>query len=200
MIKNIIFDLAGVVLNLNLERDTAALVAAGLPDYVTCLQNPALKKVLEGFLNGLTSQEVFLRDIRPFCKPGVTEEEILWAMNAVLDDIPRARIERIIALKKRYKVYLLSNIYDTAWEHAVRQIEKSGYQVSDLFHETFLSYEMQLAKPDPRIFQEVIRATGLIPQETVYYDDTRENIEVGNSLGFHSVLVPMNRLEICLED
>ena len=200
MIKNIIFDLAGVVMNLDLERDTAALVAAGLPDYATCLRNPVLKAVLDGYLNGLTTEDEFLTGIRPFCRQNATREEIMWAMNAVLGPVPLERIQRICALKKRYRVYLLSNIYEDAWMHAVREIESKGYALSDLFHQLFLSYEMKLAKPDPRIFRELFRATGIVPEETIYFDDTRENIEIGKALGLHAVLVPMNQLESCLED
>ena len=199
-IKNIILDLAGVVMNLNLERDTEALAAAGLPDYMTCLRNAPLKKVLDAYLNGMITAEEFIPQIRPFCKSEATREEIHWAMDAVLDEVPVSRLELIAGLKQRYRVYLLSNIYDSAWQHATREVEKHGYRWSDCFDRLFLSYEMKLAKPDPQIFEEVFRVTGIVPQETIYFDDTRENIEVGRSLGLHACLVPMNHLEACLEE
>lgn len=195
MIKNIIFDLAGVVLNLDIERDTEALNAVGLPDFVGCLNDPAIATPMVAYLNGLKSREDFCREMRPVCRPGVTDAELLWSMDAVLADIPAARLDHIVELRKTHKVYLLSNIYDSAWQHAVKQVEQAGFTLDECFDHLFLSHEMQLAKPDPRIFQAVIDHTGLLPEETLYFDDTKSNIEMGNSLGFRSVLVPMNRVE-----
>lgn len=195
MIKNIIFDLAGVVLNLNLERDTKALNAAGLPDFENCLKNKELVKPLMAYLNGLVSVEVFLKTIRPFCRPDATDEEILYAMDAVLDDIPASRLELIKQLGEKYRVFLLSNIYDSAWQHTVREMKRQGYEVSDCFEKAFLSCEMMLAKPDPAIFKQVVKETGIVPEETVFVDDTRSNVLAANELGFNSYVVEMNKLE-----
>lgn len=198
MIKNIIFDLAGVILNLNIERDTAALNAAGLPDFAGCLANEAIRTPCLAYLNGLMPKKDFFEAIRPLCKEGVTDEEINWAMNAVLDDIPESRLKMLTELRKTYKVYLLSNIYDDAWNHAMREIERQGFTTEECFDHLFLSHEMQLAKPDPRIFQAVMETTGCKAEETVFFDDSRENIESAKQLGFHAFLVPMNELESIL--
>lgn len=198
MIKNIIFDLAGVVMNLNLERDTAALNAAGLPDFAGCLANEEIRKPCLAYLNGLMPKREFFEAIRPMCKEGVTDAEIDWAMNAVCDDIPKERIEMLIGLRKQYKVYLLSNIYDDAWAHATNEIERQGYTLEQCFDQLFLSHKMQLAKPDARIFNAVVEATGIKPEETLFFDDTKENVEAAKKLGFSAHLVKMNCLESCL--
>ena len=88
MIKNIIFDLAGVILNLDIERDTKALNQVGLPDFMGCLASPAIAEPMVAYLNGLKSEEDFCRELRPSCLPGITDEEMLWSMDAVLADIP----------------------------------------------------------------------------------------------------------------
>ena len=193
--KNIIFDLAGVLMNLNIKRDTEALNAAGLPDFAGCLANEAIRIPCLAYLNGLMPKAEFFTAIRPVCKTGVTDDEIDWAMNAVLDDIPLSRLQMLVRLRKTHNVYLLSNIYDDAWQHAVREIESKGYTTDECFDHLFLSHEMQLAKPDTRIFQAVIDTVSLKPEETIYYDDSKENIEAARQMGFTSVLVPMNKLE-----
>ena len=195
MIKNLIFDLAGVVMNLNITRDVAALNYAGFPCFEECCSNPVIRVPMLKFLNGLCSEEEFLRNIRPLCNPDATDDDIRWAMNAVLDDIPAKRIEMIIELRKRYKVYLLTNIYHYAWNHAVREIEEKGFGVNDVFDRVFLSYEMGLAKPDLRIYRKVIEETAILPEETIYFDDNKENIAAGKEMGFDSRLVEMNNLE-----
>lgn len=200
MIKNIIFDLAGVVMNLNLERDTKALNAAGLPDFENCLKNKELLKPLMAYLDGLVSVDVFLKTIRPFCSPGVTDEVILYAMDAVLDDIPASRLALLQQLGKKYRIFLLSNIYESAWQHAVCEMRKSGFEVQDCFEKAFLSYEMMLAKPDPAIFNQVIKETGIRPKETVFFDDTLKNVEAARELGFTAFRVEMNKLDDLLHD
>ena len=199
MIKNIILDLAGVVLNLNLERDTQALHDVGLPDYKDCLQCPEIIIPMSAYLSGLLPIEDFLERIRPFCKQEATDDEILWSMDAVLDDIPQSRLARIAELRKKYRVYLLSNIYEAAWNHTLLQMEKHGYVPNDCFDQLFLSYEIKLAKPNPLIFHHLFQETGLNPEETVYFDDTEENVRIGSELGLHTCFVPMNKLEDCLD-
>lgn len=198
-IKNLLFDLAGVLLNLDIIEDTRALRAIGLPDFEQCLRRPEISYPVTQYVNGLMNERDLCSSIRPYCRPGISDEEMLLAMDAVLADLPKSRLELLVELRKRYKVYLLSNIYEKAWNYTLAEIMKNNYRVEDCFDQTFLSYELQLAKPDTKIFETVIRETGLLPQETLYLDDTSENIEAGKKLGFQSVKVPMNQLESILE-
>ena len=77
----------------------------------------------------------------------------------------------------------------------VKAFRKHGVAPEDCFDHLFLSHEMQLAKPDPRIFYEVIETTGIKPEETLFLDDSRSNIETAKNIGFQAQLVPMNKLE-----
>lgn len=199
MIKNIIFDLAGVLLNLNVERDTIALQQVGLPDWMGCQANPELMKTLNLYLNGLVGQTEFLQMIHPFCRPGATDQEILYSMDAVLDDIPVSRLQRLVELRQKYRVFLLSNLYDTAWAYTKREFERQGFTFDQCFDHAFFSQQMHMAKPDPKIYQTVFQATGILPEETIYFDDSRENIESGRRLGLQAVLVPMNQIETLAE-
>lgn len=195
MVKNILFDFAGVIMNLNIKRDTKCLLAAGLPDWYGCMSNKPLRDVLLQYLNGLMTWKDFIPAIKPFCKENVTEEELYDAMNGVLDDVPPSRVEWILSLKEKHKVYLLSNISEESWRICKERFEASGHTLEECFDKVFLSYEMQLAKPDERIYEEVERVTGLVPIETLYYDDTAENIEAGERRGYRCINVIMNQLE-----
>lgn len=194
--KNIIFDLAGVILNLNLERDSIALDEAGLPPFHLWHQYPEMSKHAFAYLNGLLSVNEFCKLVLPFCRKGITRSKLLWAMDAVLDGIPENRFELLKELKKGYKVYLLSNIYESAWNYVLGLFHNSGYTLDDCFHKVFLSYELQLAKPDKKIYQYVIESENLNPNETIFFDDSKENLEEAKKIGIHTMLVPNN----CLED
>lgn len=195
MIKNLLFDLAGVLLNLDIEKDTKALLQIGLPDFEGCLKRPEIFKPVLAYLNGLLCEEYFLPQIRPFCNPSASDEEILWSMDAVLGDFPVSRMKMLVELRKKYKVYLLSNLNERDWKYTLNIIDKAGYSEEMLFEKAFISYKMQLAKPDHRIFEEVMKQTGIKAEETIYIDDTKENIEVGKELGFEIIHLPMNELE-----
>ena len=192
---NYIFDLAGVIINLDIERDTKALNFIGLPDFEGCLKQAEISVPTLAYLNGLMPEQEYCDTIRPVCRKGVTDEEILWAMDDVLDVIPASRINMLMELRKEHKVYLLSNIYDRGWQIATEAFRKHGVEPEECFDQLFLSHEMQLAKPDPRIFQAVIDATGIKPEDTFFFDDSRSNIATAKALGFQAHLVPMNEIE-----
>jgi len=200
MIKNIIFDLAGVIINLDIERDTKALDSVGLPNFYEFPKHPEICKPTIAYLDGLLGEKEFVKELKPLCKAGVTDEDILWSMDAVLDIIPLERLKLLVELRKHYKVYLLSNIYVRGWQIALEQFAKQGFSTSDCFDKLFLSYEMQLAKPDPRIYQAVMDEAGIVPEETIYFDDSAANIEAASKLGIQSRLVKMNCLEECLNE
>ena len=192
---NYIFDLAGVIINLDIERDTKAFNYIGLPDFEGCLKQPEIAVPTLAYLNGLMPEQEYCETIRPVCRQDVTNEEILWAMDDVLDIIPESRIDMLMELRKEHKVYLLSNIYDRGWQIATEAFRKHGVEPEDCFDKLFLSHEMQLAKPDPRIFQAVIDATGISAEETLFFDDSRSNIATAKAMGFQAHLAPMNKLE-----
>ena len=63
-----------------------------------------------------------------------------------------------------------------------------GYDIKELFDKLYLSYRMKLAKPDKAIFLKMIKDSGIVPEETLYVDDSPANIEAGKALGLHTVL------------
>lgn len=192
MVKNYVYDLGGVLLNYDLQRDTDALQAVGLPLYNQWKQYPELSRIANAYLNGLLPAPDFYQQIRPYCKSGVTDAEIEYSMTAVIADIPAERLQLLIELRQQgANVYLLSNINANTWQIALQGFQEAGYRVEDCFDRVFLSYEMQLAKPDPAIFRRVIEETGLFPTETVYYDDDARNIESARTLGFQAEWVEM---------
>lgn len=193
--KNIIFDLGGVIVNYDLEADTRALHAAGLPTYSECCDHPEINKIMNDFLNGLTPWEEYKVQIQPYCIPNISDEVLLAAMDDVMGEIPVSRLEQIIELRKSHRVYLLSNICEYTWKRIVVKLQRLGYAPEDLFDQIFLSYEMQLAKPGTHIYQAVIEATGIVPEETIFIEDTQANLDAAKTLGIQGIKVAMNRLE-----
>ena len=195
MIKNLIFDLGGVIENLHMDQAEKAFRELGMDLMKSISDDSNIVKAVMNYINGFMSEPEVAAVIRPYCMPDVTDEQIMQAMLAECGDTPVARLKALNALRSHYKVYLLSNISERFWVDAVEKMASNGYRPADCFDRCFLSYEMQLAKPDTRIYQQVINDTGIRPEETLYFDDRPENVEAGKVAGFQAVMVETNFLE-----
>lgn len=195
MIRNLIFDLGGVLLNYDIEADTRALAEAGLPEYARWPEFPELGETANSYLNGLMTDEDFCARIDPFCAPGTSDETKFHSMQAVLADIPKARLEALVKLRERYRVYLLSNINHLSWEYSLGRFEEAGISPDECFDRLFLSYEMGMAKPDPQIYRTVLEETGSEAGETMFFDDNSDNVAAAAAVGIKACKVPMNSPE-----
>lgn len=197
--QTLIFDLGGVLVNYDLLADARALASVGLPDYYEWKHHPELMAIANPYLNGLMPEQEFLERLRPLCSPGVSDEQMLWSMMAVMNDLPPTRIEALLALRRRYRVFLLSNINERTWRYCERQFLLAGHSPSKCFDGIFLSYEMGLAKPDAAIYERVLAEAGAEASTTLFLDDTRANVEAARALGIDSWLVEMNHPEPLLD-
>ena len=90
-------------------------------------------------------------------------------------------------LRGKYMVYLLSNTNSIHWDYVCNNaFNYRGFRVNDYFEETFLSFEMHLAKPDKAIFEKVLHEANLLPEETLFIDDSEANCKAAEELGIHA--------------
>ena len=123
---------------------------------------------------------------RAIGKP-VSDEAIDAAWNSFLDGIPAYKLAFLLDLRKRYRLYLLSNTNAIHWEYAcTHEFNKEGHRVEDYFDRIFLSYRMKMIKPDAGIFQAVLQETGILPAETLFIDDAEANCRTAQSLGIRT--------------
>lgn len=191
-IKNIIFDLGDVILNIDVPLASGSfgkLSGRAQHEILTLFKEKELFRLFE---TGLVDEEAFRNMIRELLEfPDWSEEIIDTAWNSLLLDIPPARIELIKALGKNYRLFLLSN---TSSIH-IREVNKILYAASgvekldDLFEKVYLSYEMGMMKPDPAIYLRVMEESGLIAEETLFLDDNADNIAAAAKLGIDTILV-----------
>ena len=91
-------------------------------------------------------------------------------------------------LREEYNVYLLSNTNPIIQEGWARTSEftPAGRPIGAYFDKMYTSYEVGVTKPDPKIFEYMIRDSGLNPSETLFVDDGKSNIEIARQLGFET--------------
>lgn len=186
-IRHIIFDLGGVLLNLDVEGCTRAFEKAGLKGIRSVLTGTNEGGIFSEYERGEIGTPEFRDGIRQLASQSLTDDEIdrMW-VNELLD-IPQEKLDLLVSLRSKYDIYLLSNTNELHWQHVVESLlPQQNYRVEDLFKETFLSFRMKLAKPDPEIFREVLRRAGLKPEETLFIDDSAVNCRAAQSVGIQT--------------
>ena len=186
-IKNIVFDLGGVLVDLDFKAAINGLQKAGFANVKEQLQTLHQGGIFQKFELGEMSADEFRTAIRENSTVELTDEEVDKLWNAMLLEIPREKLELILDLRGKYMVYLLSNTNSIHWDYVCKNaFNYRGFRVKDYFEETFLSYEMHLAKPDKAIFEKVLQDANLLPEETLFIDDSEANCKAASELGIHT--------------
>ena len=186
-IKNIVFDLGGVLVDLDFKSTINGLQKAGFTNVKEQLQAFDQDGIFKKFELGEISADEFRASIRKNSSVSLTDEEVDSLWNLMLLEIPREKLELILDLRSKYMVYLLSNTNSIHWDYVCKNaFNYRGFRMDDYFEETFLSYEMHLAKPDKAIFEKMLQDANLLPEETLFIDDSEANCKAASELGIHT--------------
>lgn len=182
----LLFDLGGVIMNIERESAVRAFEALGMAD-ADSFFDPYEQHGAFGLLEaGQITPEEFRAAVRPRFRPGVSDEEIDAALCEFLRGIPAERLERLAELRRKgYGVYMLSNTNRIMWDrYIVPEFRKLGGEMSDYFDGTVTSFEAKVCKPDAKIYEYAAEKLGLEPSQTIFFDDGPANIEAARKLGF----------------
>lgn len=184
-IKNVIFDLGGVLVDLDLDRCIAAFRELGMPR-VADLISPYYPAEMIGRLEKgeISFHEACNQMRRLDGRPDVTDPEIAAAYGAFLVDIPVAKLRQIDRLRQAgIRTYVLSNNNPASMEVIRGEFTADGRTMDDYFDKIYLSYELKELKPSEAIFRKVIADSGIVPSETLFIDDGQKNVDAAQALG-----------------
>ncbi len=187
-IKNLLFDLGGVICDIDIDQGIQALENLGIKDISSLLNRYKQHGVFHDFECGHIDTLQFCAHLREISgKPYLSDNQIMNGWNSIVIGFPQERMRRLKELRGQYNMYLLSNTNPC---HFAYFPSKMGFfRLDDLFQKLFLSYEMGVCKPDSKIFELVITSANIRPEETLFIDDSEANIEIGKSMGFQTYLV-----------
>ena len=186
-IKNIVFDLGGVLVDLDFKSAINGLQKADFANVKEQLQAFDREGIFQKFELGEMTAEEFRSAIRENSTVTLTDEEVDALWNLMLLEIPREKLELILDLRGKYMVYLLSNTNSIHWDYVCKNaFNYRGFRVSDYFEKTFLSFEMHLAKPDKAIFEKMLEDANLLAEETLFIDDSEANCKAAAEVGIHA--------------
>lgn len=190
MVKNLLFDLGGVIMDINRDNCVKAFEELGMADANDFLGVYGQKGDFLALERGDISAEEFRARIWPKFRPGVTDEEIDEAFCKFLIGIPRHRLEALRELRKKYGIYLLSNTNPIMWNSFIaEQFRQEGLEITDYFDGIVTSFEAKCYKPDAEIFEYTARECGIRPEETLFFDDSEKNCEASRACGYQAAHV-----------
>lgn len=189
-IKNIIFDLGGVLLNINPLLSLLELERISHINKDELLVKLANEKLFEKFDTGSLSPAQFRSALCRIINVDVADSEIDRIWNKLLLDFPAHRVNLLQKLRKNYRVFLLSNTNFIHYNHFTREFyENYNFRMVDLFDKVFVSHEIGIHKPDAGIYAFVLENADIAASETLFIDDSSANIEAAILHGISGIQI-----------
>jgi len=191
MIKNIIFDFGGVILDIDYQRTIHAFEDLGLADFERQYSQAQQSGVFDDFEIGLASSTDFVAELKALLPAVVTEKEIVSAWNAMLLDFLPGRISFLEEICQRYNIFLYSNT-NAIHQNFFYDLLAKDYGVerfNALFQKTYYSHEFGYRKPNADGFLKILAENQLHATETLFVDDSIQHIEGAAALGIQTAFV-----------
>jgi putative hydrolase of the HAD superfamily len=196
-IQNIIFDLGGVLLNIDFNLSEKAFEQLGVENF-------------KAFFNQFQSNELFIKletgmdvdlfydEFRSTTSTTLSNDQIKDAWNALLLNFRNESIKALPGLRNKYKLYVLSNTNEIHLQEFQKRftIEMNLSSFDDLFDATYYSHRIGFRKPNANAFQFVLEKHQLIAEETLFIDDSINNIVTAQQLRLQTIhLLPQMKIE-----
>jgi putative hydrolase of the HAD superfamily len=185
-IKNIIFDLGGVILNIDYQRTIDEFEKLGVSNFETIFSQSSQNKISDKFEKGEITEMQFYESIKEISGVEFSFSQYQFAWNAILLDLPQERISLLKELKNKYHLFLFSNTNETHYKKFITHLE-SDFDM--IFEKAYYSHLFGKRKPDKSTFTAILKENKLNPEETLFIDDSVQHIEGAESVDIQSVLL-----------
>ena len=191
-IRNIIFDLGGVILNIDLKRTELAFAELGVGNFKEYYTLQTATPLFEDLELGRITPKIFYDEFRKLAKLPLTDEEIRTAWNALLVDFPPERIDWLKNIKSKYNIFLLSNTNEIHHKTFTKMFEEEirGGNFDDQFIRAYYSFRIGLRKPSKESYEAIMKNERLTAAETLFIDDSMQNIGGAASVGLQTCYLP----------
>ena len=192
-IKNIAFDLGGVVIALSYEQAVKRFEEIGLKDARQHLDAFHQQGIFGDLEQGTITAEEFRIELGKLIGREMTYEECLYAWHGYVENVPQKNLQMLLKLRQLgYKVCLLSNTNPYMMQWAMSsEFDGQGHSLDYYFDHLYLSYQCKHMKPSAEIFQMMLEGQQATAEETLFIDDGKKNVEAAQSLGMKT-LFPEN--------
>jgi epoxide hydrolase-like predicted phosphatase len=193
-IKNVIFDLGGVIINLDLNRTIKEFNRISEEPFEKIYTQAAQTELFNLLDKGKISEKDFFSELKKQIGYSDSDDLILKAWNAMLLDVPEKRLDILVEMKHNYNTYLLSNTCETHINAFEKELQKEHgiKNFNDYFDKVYYSCRVGMRKPDKEIFEFVLSENDLKPEETVFIDDSIQHVQGAGACGINAFLLEKN--------
>lgn len=186
VIKNIVFDLGGVIMTLDPAEALRRFKALGLSDAERYLDAYTQSGIFGNLEEGKITAEDFRSKLSSLTGHELTFDECKHAWLGYRKDVPQRNLDLLKELRaKDYRLILLSNTNPFMMDWALSsEFDGKGSSINDYFDALYLSYRLGIMKPAPDFFRQVLDNENILPEETLFVDDGPRNVEAAGKLGF----------------
>ncbi len=192
-IRNIIFDFGGVIITIDQQQAINRFREIGVTDADKRLDSYTQTGIFGELESGKINGEQFRTELEKLAGQPITHQDCCYAWQGYCKELPQRNLDCLTRLRtKGYKVILLSNTNPLMMEWAMsNDFDGKGNPIQSYFDSMYLSYECKMMKPEPALFQKVLRDENIRPEETLFVDDGELNIATAKQLGIQ-VFCPPN--------
>jgi len=179
--KAILFDLGGVLIDIDYQATEQAFVKLGVQDFSARYTQFAQEDLFDLFETGQISPQHFINKLLPITTPGTSPNQVYAAWNEMLGFFPPDKIQFLMNLCKELPIFMLSNTNAIHWELVIQRWKKSSeIPLDEVFDQIFLSHEIKQRKPHPSTFEWVLEQMKMSPDEVLFIDDSPQHVEGAN--------------------
>lgn len=188
-IKNIIFDLGGVVLNVDYHLTSQKFAQLGMKNFEDLYSQAHQNQLFDEFEMGKISSDDFLKTLQNLTNNSLNFQQITDAWNAMILDYPISRLQLLEQIKHQYNTFLLSNTNSIHEKEFTAKLQRTtNYQNLDtLFNKVYYSHLIGYRKPQPEAYLFILKENNLSAEETLFIDDSIQNIEGAQRVGLQTI-------------
>lgn len=197
-IKNIIFDLGGVLFDINYNLTAEAFEKLGVKDFKSIFAKKGQADVIDRLEEGKIGLGQLTKELSSLCGLTLSEKEVVDAWNVMLFNIPAERFILLEELRKKYRIFLYSNINEI---HEIgvheRLQEKHGIpNLENHFEKVYYSHLIGIRKPNKDGFLHILNDQQINAHETLFIDDSPQHVEGAKNAGLHAVWLDLDKQDI----
>lgn len=191
LLKNIIFDLGGVLLNIDYKKTEIAFKGLGYSHFEKMYSQFTADELFVRLETGKINKADFLKVFTDSHEQNISPQQIIKTWNSMLLHWREESLVFLRELAKTYKIFLLSNtneIHEEAFNR-ILNTQTGMSSIDHFFTKVWYSHKIHFRKPNADIFDFVLRDAGITAAETLFIDDSANNIETAKKAGFKTHLL-----------
>ncbi len=190
-LKNIIFDLGAVLINIDYKKTERAFIELGFENFEAMYSQFTADAIFEKLETGKITNEAFYNKLISLSNNNITASQIKNAWNEIILHWRVESLNFLETLSPKYKLFLLSNTNAIHHEYFTNSLAKetNRTEIDSLFTKAYYSHAIHLRKPNADIFEFVAKDAKINIVESLFIDDSSNNIETAKLLGFKTHLL-----------